>query len=227
MIKKDTIVLLISTAVGIGIITILSFFIVWIGFPVEDPKDSFKDSLEFSSSIFGGLTTFGAAIIAAHLFNDWKVQHNKQVINNFGLEVYELFYGFENDLSIYHQYLEELQSLIESYDYDVNSATLYADNNYIYISNITNTMNKLKLSFSSLYSKFQAYSIVSGTLKDDAIRYNDYLFTFNDINMFDDDIFYIQKNLNTWCEKYNNTLELSNKIRSLEIEKLLVSLKAE
>lgn len=85
MIKKDTIVLLISTAVGIGIITILSFFIVWIGFPVEDPKDSFKDSLEFSSSIFGGLTTFGAAIIAAHLFNDWKVQHNKQVINNFGL----------------------------------------------------------------------------------------------------------------------------------------------
>lgn len=88
-------------------------------------------------------------------------------------------------------------------------------------------MNKLKLSFSSLYSKFQAYSIVSGTLKDDAIRYNDYLFTFNDINMFDDDIFYIQKNLNTWCEKYNNTLELSNKIRSLEIEKLLVSLKAE
>lgn len=63
-----------STAVGICIITILSFFIVWIGFPAENPKESFKDALEFSGGLFGGLTTFGAAIVAAHLYTDWREQ---------------------------------------------------------------------------------------------------------------------------------------------------------
>lgn len=61
-----------STATGIGIITILSFFIVWIGFPANNPQDSFKDALGFAGGLFGGLATFGAAIIAAYLFNHWK-----------------------------------------------------------------------------------------------------------------------------------------------------------
>lgn len=178
-------------------------------------------------SVLSATATFTASFVAVYLFNDWKVQHNKQVINNFGLQVYELFFSFENDLSIYHQHLEELQALISSYDYEVNSTMLYVDNNKIYISNITNAMNTLKLSFNSLYSKFQAYSIVSGTLEKDATRYKKYLFDFNEINMHDDDIFYLQKNLNTWKENYQKTLELSNKIRKVEIKKLLVSLKVE
>lgn len=81
LIKKDIIVLLISTAVGIGIITILSFFIVWIGFPVENPKDSFKDALDFSGGLLGGLATFGSAIIAAYLFNDWRAEKNYELEN--------------------------------------------------------------------------------------------------------------------------------------------------
>lgn len=57
---------------GIFIISLLSFFIVWIGFPTSNPQESFKDSLGFAVGIFSGLATFGAAIIAAHLFNDWR-----------------------------------------------------------------------------------------------------------------------------------------------------------
>ena len=95
MIKKDTIVVLISTAVGTGIITILSFFIVWIGFPAETPQNSFKDALGFAGGLFGGLATFGAAIVAAHLFNDWKEQHNKEIEIQFILKVIDSFELFD------------------------------------------------------------------------------------------------------------------------------------
>ncbi len=82
LIKRETAIVLISTAVAIGIITIFAFFIVWICFPVATPKDSFKDALGFASGLFGGLATFGAAVVAAHLFNDWKEQHNKMILAN-------------------------------------------------------------------------------------------------------------------------------------------------
>ncbi|MNG71724.1 hypothetical protein D3C78_403360 [compost metagenome] len=224
--KNNTFVLLISIAVGITIITVISFFIVWLCFPTDTPKDSFKDALGFMGGIFGGLTTFGAAIVAVHLFNDWKVQHNKQVINNFGLQVYEQFSNFEKDLSIYHQCLEQLDDLIDSYEWEVNSTMLHTDNNLHYISNITNKMRELKISFNSLYSKFQSYSIVLGTLNEDYIRHNGYLDTFKDNNSFDDEIFIVRENLNTWYENYNETLALTNQIRTSEIEKLLINLKA-
>jgi hypothetical protein len=39
-----------------------------------------KDSLSTTSGFFGGITTLIAAYIASRLFNDWKEQHNKQVL---------------------------------------------------------------------------------------------------------------------------------------------------
>lgn len=38
-----------------------------------------KDSLSTASSFFGGITTLTAAYIASRLFNDWKIQHNKNL----------------------------------------------------------------------------------------------------------------------------------------------------
>jgi len=71
--------LLLSTAFGILVFTIITFVIVWLGFPAEKPQDSFKDALDFSGGVFAGSTTFGAAIVAGFLFNDWRVQHNKDI----------------------------------------------------------------------------------------------------------------------------------------------------
>ncbi|WP_347454079.1 hypothetical protein [Acinetobacter thermotolerans] len=87
MIRKDTVVVLISTAAGIGITTVLSFFIVWIGFPANNPQESFKDALEFSVGLFGGLATFGAAVIAAHLFNDWRVVKKYEINHQYVISI--------------------------------------------------------------------------------------------------------------------------------------------
>lgn len=185
-----------------------------------------KDALSTTSGYFGGITTLIAAYIASKLFNDWKTQHNQQVINNFGLQVYEEFSSFEKNLSIYNQYLQQLQGLIDAYGYEINTVTLYTDKNQKYITNITNKMDELKISFYSLYTKFQSYSVVSGTLEVDCIRYDSYLDTFRDTNLFDDDIFNVQDNLNTWTKNYVETLELLNNIKVSEIEELLINLKA-
>jgi len=194
---------------------------------VEFFRGTDTNKISAFGSVLGGVGTIFAGFIAIYLFNDWKIQHNKQVINNFGLQVYEQFSNFENHLSTYQQYLKQLDDLIGSYDYEVNSAILYAHNNFNYISNITITISELEISFNCLYSKFQAYSIVSGTLVNDSIRYDSYLCLFKDINLFNDEIFHTQQNLNTWRENHNKTLELTNQIKTVEIDKLLVNLKAD
>lgn len=108
MIKKETFTVLLGTAVGIAIITILSFFIVWIGFPADTPKESFKDALGFSGGLFGGLTTFGAAIIAAYLFNDWRDQHNKTILAN---EAKEIFKKLSNSFLLLATYLQSVRGV--------------------------------------------------------------------------------------------------------------------
>lgn len=76
-----------GVAVIIGIITILSFFIVWIIFPADLPQDSFKDALFFAVTLFGGLATLGTAVVAAYLISGWKHQarfeSNKETITKF------------------------------------------------------------------------------------------------------------------------------------------------
>lgn len=56
-----------------------------------------KDSLSAASGFFGGITTLIAAYIASRLFNDWKEQHNKQVLATEAKETFKLIHK-ERDL---------------------------------------------------------------------------------------------------------------------------------
>lgn len=109
MIKKEILIVLISTAIVIGIISIFAFFIIWIGFPANSPKDSFKDALSFTGSLFGGLATFGAAIIAAYLFNDWKDQEKTIFLRNVAYETSGLLL---NLFTIMQGYTESKEGLL-------------------------------------------------------------------------------------------------------------------
>lgn len=56
-----------------------------------------KDSLSTTSGFFGGIATLVAAYIASRLFNDWKEQHNKQVLATEAKENFKLLHK-ERDL---------------------------------------------------------------------------------------------------------------------------------
>jgi len=43
-------------------------------------SDALRDALSMTAGFFGGIATLVAAYIATKLFNDWKEQHNKQIL---------------------------------------------------------------------------------------------------------------------------------------------------
>lgn len=73
----------------------------------------FKDALSDTASFFGGIATLVAAYIATQLFNDWREQHNKQIMNTFGLKVYEKYLKFEDALYSAQDTLSDLKVEIE------------------------------------------------------------------------------------------------------------------
>ncbi|MGR3977597.1 hypothetical protein FW754_07920 [Acinetobacter sp. 1207_04] len=221
--KKEIFQILIAIILVTGLFTSFS----WICIHYQNPSESAKETLSIAVSFMGVLGTIFAALIAVLLFNDWKDQHNKQIINNFGLQVYEKFSEFEKKLSIHYQFLQQLDELIVNYDYEINIVTLRVDGNMQYLNNIKNSINEIKIVFNSLYSQFQAYSIASGNLSRKYSIYNDYLFQFNDIYLLDNEIFELNTNLKDWYEMHSEAISLANTLRYLEIEPLIQNLKVE
>lgn len=72
---------LVSNIVAICILILLFLMaFTWIIFEFNSHSSSLKDSLSIVSSLFGGIAALAAAYIASRLFNDWKEQHNKQIL---------------------------------------------------------------------------------------------------------------------------------------------------
>lgn len=69
--------LLIRVCGTISYLIVIFFFVTFILFLHNDVKDALKEAWSVSVSFLSVLSTLGAAIIAANLFNDWKHQHNK------------------------------------------------------------------------------------------------------------------------------------------------------
>ena len=155
MIKREITVVLISTAVGIGVVAIVSFFIVWIGFPAENPKDSFRDALSFAGGLFGGLATFGAAIIAAYLFNDWRIIHNKNIDVAFINNIIKNFEDF--DLMLTRQYIPIQDLYYQSQD---SKSPVDSEAYKLTYENLCNNLSELRLCFLILTKSIQTLAIV-------------------------------------------------------------------
>lgn len=157
MIRKDTAVVLMSTAVGIGITTVLSFFIVWIGFPANNPQDSFKDALSFTGSLFGGLATFGAAIIAAYLFNDWRDQHNKDIENQFIKSIIDSFNILDYKAAQIDIKFNNFKILYSSDIYSTNDHP-FSSFEEKYLDPLIADIGDLRLELAKLNNYYQLYS---------------------------------------------------------------------
>lgn len=96
--KNEIRSLLINTCGWIVTISVVVFFFTLWLFSYNNVNDTLKESWSIIFSTLSALTTIGAAIIAAYLFNDWKVQHNKQITNEFALKSYTIFIKFEESV---------------------------------------------------------------------------------------------------------------------------------
>ena len=75
--------------------------------PTEQPL---KDALSITASFFGGFATLTAAYIASKLFNNWKEQHNLQII---AYEAKQAFHLFHNQRDFIHNFKYQIEGIIK------------------------------------------------------------------------------------------------------------------
>ncbi|MFK7254086.1 hypothetical protein ABBZ21_09400 [Acinetobacter baumannii] len=85
-------VVIFSCSVAAIIFTFLLFSIIGFLFFYWGDHAAVKDSLATVAGIFGGITTIAASVIAAYLFNDWKEQHNLQILAKEAKDAFHLFH---------------------------------------------------------------------------------------------------------------------------------------
>lgn len=141
----------------------------WLSVTLDLPKFNviLKDSLTITAAFFAP----GAAFI---LFTDWKEQHNKQVKNEFALNVFNQFEKFSVEIDKAGYILVELESLLPDepkYRSNINRIPIYL-NDPIFIENKDLIFKFFKQTeiiqeeFSILLDKFRYFGIVARQLED-------------------------------------------------------------
>lgn len=74
--------LLIRVFGTISYLAVIFFFVTLILFFHNDIKDALKEAWSVSTSFLSVLATLGAAVIAANLFNDWRILEDHKTKNN-------------------------------------------------------------------------------------------------------------------------------------------------
>ncbi|WP_010117525.1 hypothetical protein [Acinetobacter sp. P8-3-8] len=96
----------------VGIFTLLVFgasyyFVLSDADPTKQPL---KDALSISASFFGGFATLTAAYIASKLFNDWKEQHNLQIIALEAKNAFHLFHKQADQIYEFKCKIEDIEN---------------------------------------------------------------------------------------------------------------------
>ena len=149
-----------------------------------------SDALSTTGSYFGAAATLGAAIIAAHLFNDWKEQHDKQIDNKFIMDVINAFEIFDSDAAL-------ASLMFNEYDIKFNHNGFISDEStdlIEYIDPIIKEILSLLMPLSKLKAYFEYYELINNKTKSDEFE----KITLN----IRDEIYKLNTLSNTFCSKY-------------------------
>ncbi|MDC4627471.1 hypothetical protein OHV62_14980 [Acinetobacter baumannii] len=219
-----------SISISVILLVILIWSILGILFKYWGDVTAIKDSLSTISGIFGGLTTLGAAIIAANLFNDWRDQHNKSVSNEYAKKVLESYDRLSN--SILNFQLEQNDLEAELFPFLVGlqlENTIYVDEYHSKIEAIKGTANTIKTNFNFFIRNLKHYHLLIEETKTSTLKVKileDYFEKITDIT----DLFMIPPNDFTefvkLCGKaHEEYSHLQTLIDNNEINNILNSLK--
>jgi len=104
----------------VAVLTIAIFVIVFIAYGYTDVEGQLKETLTITIGVFGGSATLGAAFIAANLFNDWKEQHNVQILANEAINLIRLIH---DDIGLIEEVNAEIRDAIYIKNYDLEIMT--------------------------------------------------------------------------------------------------------
>ena len=92
--------LLIRVCGTISYLIVIFFFVTFILFLHNDIKDALKEAWSVSVSFLSVLATLGAAIIAANLFNDWRILEDHKTKNDQINKTMSVFMDLQTSLKL-------------------------------------------------------------------------------------------------------------------------------
>ncbi|MGU3311836.1 hypothetical protein [Acinetobacter sp. M5A5_2a] len=219
-----------SISVSVILLVILIWSVLGILFKYWGDVTAIKDSLSTVSGIFGGLTTLGAAIIAANLFNDWRDQHNKSVSNEYAKKVLESYDRLSNSILEFQLKQSDLET--ELYPFLVGlqlEIKAHEDEYHSKIESIKGTANTIKTNFKFFIRNLKHYHLLIEETKTSTLKVKileDYFEKIPDITNF----FMIPVNdfaefVNVCGNAYEEYFHLQNLIDDNEVNRILNSLK--
>lgn len=145
-------VVIFSLCVAAIIFSFLLFSILAVLFFYWGDTSSVKDALSTVSGIFGGITTIGAAIVGAYLFNDWKEQHNKTVDKEIIFGVIERLNNYLYETQFFHMNITIFIQAIRNNDYHFKPDNMldFKDSLRDIIVNFENSKRHLVANYSDL-----------------------------------------------------------------------------
>ncbi|MEG1695796.1 MAG: hypothetical protein RRZ32_00470 [Acinetobacter sp.] len=167
--NKDIKSLLINTFGTIFCLWVIFFFVTYILFLHNGVQGALKESWSASLTFFSVLATLGAAVIAAYLFNDWKIQHNKTVEKEMAWNVIQKF-----DIADTH--IAQFKDSFYFFKYRFNFLLEMSDDEYknlnIDLQNILLELKGVVLELGSYLESLRKYSVVAeNTYFDDHKNY--------------------------------------------------------
>ena len=214
--------LLIRVCGTISYLIVIFFFVTFILFLHNDIKDALKEAWSVSVSFLSALTTLGAAIIAANLFNNWKDQHNKTVEKEMAWDVVHKF-----DIADIH--LSEFQDVFQNFKYRCQFLYEMPDEEFgnlnTELRGIVKSLNGASLNFTAFLESTRKYSVVANNAyfddaNNDVKKINSIIFnTQNDRVHFPSSMNAIEDAIETLKE---HVVNIENKC----INKILSELKA-
>lgn len=196
--NKGAIIFSILVATIISII--LAFSIFGILYFHWGDTEAVKNSLSIVSSLFGGFTTLGAAIIAAYLFNDWKDEYNHNLESSILIEYIE-------KLDIIEEAANKLLVTLKfSSESEMNSLDEQVKDSHPYV--LTSEIKKQK-------DEFNSHRFNSWTVSNKYQLLNDLNYSENLISM----IAFMNEAFDS-AENIESIVDKDNQINSIKAEKV-------
>jgi len=151
--------LLIRACGTISYLTVIFFFFTFILFLHNDVKDALKESWSVSVTFLSVLATLAAAIIAANLFNDWKMLHNKTTEKEL---IMDLITTYSNLKLTGLKVLVSFENYIESKKQDKECE----------FDLVLDQISTLDFSLSTFFTKYKIYCTFSKISWDDEVKQN-------------------------------------------------------
>lgn len=115
--------LALSVVGGVSIFA-ATYILFWVLFLCFDSPNAAREAINVLGSYFGGVATLWAAFIAAYLFNDWRISHNKNMDAQLCMKVINSIYDCDLTLlrinSFFVDYLSSPNKVFYAQEFDIN-----------------------------------------------------------------------------------------------------------